>query len=166
MGSRLKRWREGMGCNHPEHPETEWLVFKPSLIHGTGGFAKVDIPAGTWVIEYIGERIDKQESLRRCEQNNPYIFCLTDEHDLDGNVEWNPARLINHSCGPNCDAELQDGRIWLVATRVIRAGEEVTFNYGFDLTDYRDYPCHCGSPDCVGFIVAEDFFAHLRNLPT
>jgi uncharacterized protein len=39
----------------------------------------------------------------------------------------------------------------------------VTFNYGFDLEDYRQYPCRCGSPDCVGFIVAEEFFEHVRR---
>jgi len=115
------------------------------------------------VIEYVGERIDKRESLRRCEQNNVYIFSLGPEFDLDGNVTWNPARFLNHSCAPNCDAELQEGRLWIVANRDIPQGEEITFNYGFDLESYRDYPCHCGSLDCVGYIVAEEFFAHVRR---
>jgi SET domain-containing protein len=56
----------------------------------------------------------------------------------------------------------EDGRIWLVANRSIGAGEEVTFNYGFDLADYRDYPCACGATNCVGFIVAAEFFDHVR----
>ena len=143
--------------------ETELLLFRRSTIHGFGGFAKVDIRTGTRVIEYLGEKISKQESLKRCEANNEYIFTLNDREDLDGNVPWNPARLINHSCSPNCDAELEDDRIWIVASRDIRAGEEITFNYGFDLVDYKDYPCRCGSPNCVGFIVAEEFFDHVRK---
>src|SRR6185369_6586681 len=54
--------------------ETEWIVFKASNIHGTGGFARTAIPVGTRMIEYVGDVIDKQESLRRCEQHNQYIF--------------------------------------------------------------------------------------------
>lgn len=143
--------------------EVELAVLRSSPIHGTGGFAKCGVAAGTRVIEYVGEAIDKQESLRRCEANDEYIFALNDEQDLDGNVEWNPARFINHSCAPNCEARLEEGRIWIVAIRDIRAGEELTFNYGYDLEDYRDHPCHCGSPECVGYIVAEEFFEHVRK---
>jgi uncharacterized protein len=141
--------------------ETDQLVFEASPIHGLGGFAKTAIGKGTRVVEYLGERITKSESLRRCERNNEFIFSLDEEHDLDGNVAWNPARFLNHSCAPNCEAELQDGHIWIVATREIAAGEEVTFNYGYDLVDYREYPCRCGVPGCVGYIVAEEFFEHV-----
>ena len=139
------------------------VVFKPSPIHGSGGFATRGIAKGTRVLEYLGELIDKQESLCRCEQNNSYIFSINDQQDIDGGVDWNPARLINHACEPNCDAVCEDGRIWLVANRGIWAGEEVTFNYGYDLEDYRDYACTCGSPKCVGFIVAEEFFDYVRG---
>jgi uncharacterized protein len=141
--------------------ETELLVFKASPIHGLGGFARTAIGKGARVVEYVGQRISKSESLRRCEGNNEFSFSLNDEQDLDGNVDWNLARYLNHSCAPNCEAELQDDRIWIVATRDIPAGEEVTFNYGYDLVDYRDYPCRCGSPDCVEYIVAEEFFEHV-----
>jgi SET domain-containing protein len=143
--------------------ETQWLVFRNSPIHGVGGFAKSGIFKGTRVIEYVGERIDKAESLRRCEANNEYIFTLNSRYNLDGNVAWNPARFINHSCAPNCDAEMESERIWIVASRDILAEEEITFNYGFDLEDYKNYPCRCGAPGCVGFIVAEEFFGHVRR---
>jgi SET domain-containing protein len=142
--------------------ETEVLVFKPSPIHGLGGFAKSDIRNGARLIEYVGEKISKTESIRRCEENNEYIFSLNEREDLDGNVAWNPARFLNHSCAPNCDAELDGGRIWIVARREIKAGEEITFNYGFDLEDYREYPCRCGSPNCIGFIVAEEYFDSIK----
>jgi uncharacterized protein len=138
------------------------LVFKESPIHGLGGFAKTAIGQGERVIEYVGERISKAESLRRCAVNNEYIFALNAEQDLDGNVAWNPARLINHSCTPNCEAQMEDERIWIVACRDLQPGDEITFNYGYDLEDYRDYPCRCGSPDCVGYIVAEEFLEHVR----
>jgi SET domain-containing protein len=142
---------------------SDLLNIRDSGIHGTGVFARRAIPNGERVIEYVGDRISKAESLARCEANNPYIFTLTETEDLDGNVDMNPARFINHSCSPNCDAELDEERIWIIARRDIREGEELTFNYGYDLEFYKDYPCGCGSPDCVGYMVAEEFFDHLRR---
>jgi SET domain-containing protein len=139
------------------------LVFAGSPIHGIGAFAGVDLPCGTRVTEYVGEKITRAESLHRCEQNNPFIFRLDDTWDIDGSCDSNPARFLNHSCAPNCEAQFGEGRVWIVAVRDIRAGEEITFNYGFDLEDYREHPCHCGSPECVGFIVAEAFFDHVRK---
>jgi hypothetical protein len=139
------------------------VIFKESAIDGFGGFAKLDLMKGARILEYLGEKIDKQESARRCEANNVYIFALNEQQDIDGAVDWNPARLLNHSCSPNCEAQFDEDRIWIIALRNIRAGEELTFNYGFDLQDYRDYPCQCGSADCVGFIVSEEFFEHVRR---
>ena len=143
--------------------ETELIQFRHSRIHGTGGYARQAIPAGTRVIEYLGERITKAESLIQCEADNVYIFDIGDEFDLNGNVDWNPARFLNHGCAPNCEAELDEGRIWIVALRDIAAGEELTFNYGYGLEDHREHPCRCGATTCVGFIVAEEFFDQLRQ---
>jgi SET domain-containing protein len=148
--------------NNSTVADTALVCFRPSAIHGTGGFAKADIAAGTHVIEYVGEKINKAESLRRCESANAYIFSLDDTHDLDGNVPWNPACFLNHSCDPNCEAEPDGGRVWIVARRGIRAGEELTFNYGYDLEDYREHPCRCGADGCAGYIVAEEFFDHVK----
>lgn len=149
--------------NQPIVAETELVSFHKSGIHGMGGFARVDIAAGKRVIEYTGERITKRESRRRCEAGNEYIFEIDDEYDLDGNLPSNPARFLNHSCEPNCEAEQIGERIWIIATRDIRAGEELTFNYSYDLEDYRDHACHCGTAGCVGYIVADEFFDHVRR---
>jgi len=139
-------------------PSDLLIEFKPSPIHGTGGFARADLRAGARVMEYMGERIDKRESLARCERGEAFIFHLDEEWNLDGNVPWNPARFLNHSCAPNCEAEFIDGRIWIVTMRPVASGEELTFNYGYDLQDWREHPCRCGAKECVGFIVAEEFF--------
>ena len=48
------------------------------------------------------------------------------------------------------------GHIWIITLRDIAAGEEVTFDYGYDLEDYREHSCRCGAPGCVGFIVAAE----------
>ena len=143
-----------MNPNPYEHPT---LLFRNSPIHGTGAFARVPVRVGTMVIEYTGEKISKEESRRRCAGDNRYIFFINEEFDLDGSADSNPARFINHSCNPNCDAEMIDGRIWVVARRDIATGEEVSFNYGYDQDDYKDHPCHCGASNCQGFIVAEQF---------
>ena len=140
------------------------IVFiKESLIHERGLFAGSNIRAGTRIIQYVGEEISKKESLKRCSANNQYIFALDSETDLDGRVGWNPARFINHHCQPNSEAQSLDGGIWIVATRNISSGEEITFNYGYDLISYRDHPCHCRAKSCIGYIVAEEFFPLLRK---
>ena len=147
----------------PGQEPKSFLEFRPSPIHGFGTFAAAPIRAGLLLIEYIGEKITKTESVRRCEAGNLFIFELDEKWDIDGGVGWNPARFLNHSCAPNCDAEYIEGQIWIVALREIAPGEELTFNYGYDWEDHREHPCHCGAPECVGFIVAEEFFPMLRQ---
>jgi SET domain-containing protein len=144
--------------------QTEWYEVRPSTIHGTGVFARADIVEGTRVIEYVGERLDKDESLRRRQEGNFFVFTVTDDFDIDGSVEWNPARFINHSCAPNCEAQEEDEHIWIIAVRDIKAGEELSFNYGYDIQDYEEHPCRCGTANCLGFMVAEEHFKDVRRL--
>jgi SET domain-containing protein len=139
------------------------MEIRQSSVHGSGAFAARPIAAGTRIVEYVGQKITKAESLHRCEQGNDFIFHVDDQWDLDGSVSWNPARFLNHSCAPNCEAVMEDGQIFIVATRAILSGEELTFDYGYDLQDYQDHPCHCGAVNCVGFIVAGEFHDDLRG---
>ena len=149
-------------------------IVRQSSIHNKGVFAARDIGAGERIIEYKGEKITKAESNRRgtdlFEKASKtgdaavYLFILNKRHDIDGNFEWNTARLINHSCDPNCEAQIARGRIWIVALRPIAAGDELTFNYGFDLESWQDHPCRCGSPKCVGYIVEKSQWRKLRRL--
>ncbi len=147
-----------------DSPENTGLCeFRDSPIHGTGAFARCLIEPGTRVIEYRGELVSKAESLRRCEAGNTFLFYFDEHQDLDGSVAWNPARFLNHSCDPNCEARKEGAQIWIVAVRAIRAGEEVTFDYGYDLEDYRDYPCHCGAANCRGYMVSEELARYIRK---
>jgi uncharacterized protein len=136
----------------------ELLDLGTSRIEGRGMFARTEIFAGDRIIEYTGERISKEESMRRCTEGNNYVFHINEEFDLDGSIESNLARFINHSCAPNAEAELEDDRIWIIASRNIAPGEEITFNYGYDLDDYRAHPCRCGALNCVGYILAEEYW--------
>lgn len=146
--------------------QTEYIVFRRSRIHGVGGYARKRIKEGTPIIEYVGRKVDKQEAERLCEEENSYVFVINDHYDLDGSVDWNLARWINHSCDPNCEALDEGGRIWITACRDIKPGEELTFNYNYDLEEYADHPCCCGSENCVGYIVAEEHFDEVRKRHT
>lgn len=143
--------------------DNEWVVVKPSKIHGTGLFASKKIPVNTLIIEYTGRKISKEEARRLCQDGNTYIFELDEKTDIDGSVDWNLARFINHSCNPNAEAQIIGGHIWIVAIKEIEEGEEITFNYGYDLENYRDHPCRCGSENCVGYIVAEELFPLIKE---
>jgi SET domain-containing protein len=143
----------------------QWIEIRRSRIHGKGLFARRDIAAGTRLIQYIGRKVPKDRSAELCQKRNAYIFQLNEVTDLDGKVSWNPARLINHSCEPNCDAEVDDrDRIWIVSRCAIRRGEELSYNYGYNLADFKDYPCRCGASTCLGYMVAEELFPVVREL--
>ena len=143
----------------------QWIEIRRSSIQGRGLFARCDIAAGVRLIQYVGRSISKGQAAGLCLQQNRYIFALNEETDLDGKVSWNPARLINHSCEPNCDAELDDrDRLWIVSRRPIRRGEELTYNYGYDLRDFKNYPCRCGAATCLGYMVAEELFPAVRQI--
>ena len=140
-----------------------WIRADRSAIHGRGVYARTLIPVGTRVIEYVGERITKREAMRRekerlerqrrGEDGCVYVFELNGRFDLDGRTRGNVARLINHSCAPNCRSESIGGRIWIIAQRDIAEGEELTFDYGYGYNEWRLHPCRCGAPACPGFIV-------------
>ena len=141
------------------------VEFKLSPIHGWGGFATAFIASGTRILEYAGERISKEESNRRLAAGNSFLFYLDETWNLDGSAASNPARLLNHSCDPNSEAVLDEGRIWITATRSIQEGEEITFNYGYDLEDFRQHPCRCGARNCVGYILAAECVPEFLRRP-
>jgi len=139
-----------------------------------GIFAKKDIPKGAKIIEYVGNKLTKKQSEVRADEileasrnhtmaGGVYIFELNKRYDIDGSVSWNTARFINHSCDPNAESDIIGGRIWIIATRDIKKGEEITYDYGYDMDDYESHPCRCGKPNCVGYIVAQEHWTKLKR---
>lgn len=128
---------------------------------GQGLYATQPIATGTRILQYQGERISKEESARRRAAGNNYIFHLDYASDLDGVDLANTARYINHSCSPNCRVEISGGQIWIVADRDLLPNEELSFNYGYDLTDYQRFPCACGARNCCGYLLAREFWGEL-----
>lgn len=155
-------------------PEFPYVLATSSAIHNRGLFASKDIPKDAYIIQYLGEKISKKnstqigldqlESSQFTNEGYVYIFDLDDKHDLDGNFDWNIARLANHSCSPNCEAQDIEGEIWLVALCDIREGDELTFDYGYDLEHWKDHPCRCGSKRCIGYIVRTEDRKQLKKI--
>jgi uncharacterized protein len=110
------------------------LRVKKSPLHGKGLFASRDIPWGIKIIEYKGQLISDALAEERIAEGADCIFELSDDANLDGAVEGNEARYINHArANPNCFILRDAGRIWVVAgIEGVRKGEELTFDYGSD----------------------------------
>ena len=125
----------------------------PSPIAGKGLFAAQDIKKGAKIIQYIGKKITQEESDRCLAAGNVYIFGLNERYSLDGDTPKNTARYINHSCDPNCQTEQFGNTIWIIALRDIQEGEELTYNYGYEVDDTPAEPCHCGANNCCGYIL-------------
>ncbi len=147
---------------HNDHP---LVKVKKSGIHGYGAYARTNIRKKKRIIEYIGPKITKKEAKEALTNNlNEYIFTLNDEVDIDGSVDWNIARYLNHSCDPNCESDIIKDRVWIFAIKNIKEGEELTYNYGYDIDDFKTRLCGCGAKDCVGYMVAQEDFEKVRNL--
>jgi|TARA_B100001769_G_scaffold264945_1_gene249698 SET domain-containing protein len=132
---------------------------KKSNIDKRGLYASKDIKDGTKIIEYKGKIVTKKEVEENSKFDNDkaiYLFNLNTRYDLDGDFKYNTARLINHSCDPNCEVAGVGLKVWVYAIRNIKKGEELSYDYGFGYDEfYKDFPCRCGSKNCVGYIVRE-----------
>jgi uncharacterized protein len=127
----------------------EGIERRRSRIQGWGVFATQPITKNTRIIDYAGEKITNQESLRREKRylKTGHIWCFKLNHLYvrDAAVGGNVARYINHSCGPNCYTQIVGDTIWIRAARNIRRGEELTYDY---LTDgVGSIRCRC-RPGC------------------
>ena len=135
----------------------------PSRIAGQGLFAGQDIKQGIKIIRYIGEKIPHVESDRRLAEGNVYIIGLDERYAIDGSTRKNTARYINHSCDPNCHTEQFGNTIWLMAIKDIEVGEELTYNYGYELNDEPVEPCHCGAQNCCGYILGPQYCDRIKE---
>ena len=133
-----------------------------STIQGRGVFAARRIRAGQKIIEYTGEIIPNDEADRRYDEekmsrHHTFLFTLDDDRSLDGDVKTNDARLINHSCDPNCEAIIDGDHIWIYALKNIQPGTELAYDYKYERTGGKElekfYVCHCGAGKCRGSIM-------------
>ncbi|MAQ59254.1 hypothetical protein CL638_00895 [bacterium] len=115
---------------------------------GLGLFANRDFKKDEVIIEYVGETISDAEAQRR---GGKYLFELNDDWTIDGKSRDNTARYINHSCKPNCYAELTEDetQVFIKAKRAIKAGEEFTYHYGSYYFKNEITPAGCKCAKCL-----------------
>ena len=143
-------------------------VVRQSRIHGRGVFAARYIRKGTKILEYKGERISNKEADRRYDdtkmkRHHTFLFTLDDKTVIDGAISagGGDASYINHSCDPNCEAIITGGKIFIHARRGIEPGEELAYDYAYELDERhtpaakRRFPCHCGAARCRGTLLAK-----------
>lgn len=146
------------------------ILVQRSAIHGTGVYAACNFAAGEEIIYYTGRRITHAEADADFkETGHTFLFNLNDKWVIDGSVDGNDARWINHSCEPNCEpvqVESDDGpdhdRMVIQALRDIKTGEELTYDYGLTtpepVTDQERalWVCRCGAPVCNGLMLKHE----------
>ena len=146
-------------------PSGRRIQTRRSGVHGKGVFALQDIAEGEIIIEYVGEVISWPEAQRRHphnpkDPNHTFYFHLDDKHVLDALYGGNSSRWINHACEPNCEADVEDKRVFIKALRDIQPGEELNYDYGLVIDSpltpelKAEYACWCGAPSCRGTMLA------------
>jgi len=132
---------------------------KKSNINNKGLYASQNIKSAKIIINYKGKLVTKKEVEKNPKFDNDkaiYLFNINNRYDMDGDFEYNDARLINHSCNPNCEVDGKGLKLWIVAIKDIKKGEELSYDYGFGYDeDYKQFICKCGAKNCVGYIVRE-----------
>jgi len=145
------------------------LEVRKSDIQGRGAFALRPIRKGQRIIEYTGERISNEEADARYDESkmkrhHTFLFSVTPSIVVDGAVDGSDAIYINHSCAPNCEAVIENRRIYIEALRAIQPGEELGYDYQYERTGNvkedremeRFYKCLCGAPTCRGSILVPE----------
>ena len=145
-------------------PDRDFIRVGKSRIAGTGVFAKRRIHRGARIIEYIGKRLFHSEMVLEIAAGRPasvYLFNVHNGVSIDGAIGGNESRFINHSCEPNCEANVFDDRVYIYALRDIRRSEELTFDYQLRSTfhappetDANHQRCLCGAATCRGTMMA------------
>jgi hypothetical protein len=135
MSKRRSKYRVGNFKLHVKRAKT-----------GKGLFTEDAISKGACVIEYTGRVVSEAEQAR---MSGRYLFEVSKKVTIDGNIPSNPARYINHSCAPNCEADGPAGRVFILALRNINPGEELTYDYGKEYFDEHIKPNGCRCTTCA-----------------
>lgn len=109
---------------------------------GLGLFADEPIPKGRFVIEYWGPVVPDEEAQRI---GGKYLFELENGRTILGATRRNTARYANHSCRPNCEVRIVGDSVSIWSIRPIKAGDEITYDYGKEYVDayIRPHGCRC-----------------------
>ncbi|MDP2439525.1 MAG: SET domain-containing protein-lysine N-methyltransferase [archaeon] len=159
-------WDAGAGirlaCENRKftHRKYRQTVPFPTESKGWGLRAEEAIPAGSFIIEYVGEVISLEDSIQRMTEDGDarhhYFMSLNNGSCIDASRKGNRSRFINHSCSPNAVTQKwmvdRKPRIGIFALSDIASGEEITFDYQFENFGMKRQKCHCGHAGCRGVI--------------
>lgn len=139
------------------------LIVRSSDIHAAGVYTTAPIKKDSLVVEYTGPIVSRERADELYEgRPYTYLFGLDDGRIIDGH---GIAAFINHCCDPNCETDEIDGKIWIVALRDIKPGEELTYDYClFDGEEDDEAPCYCGAKNCRGTMYSEEEIERQRKL--
>ena len=113
---------------------------------GLGLYALDPIKKGSFIIEYYGPIMNEEESDRI---GGKYLFSITKKRVINGAPRYNKARYINHSCGPNAESKyIKNKYVYIKAIKNIKAGEEITYDYGEEYFDDYIKPQGCKCIKC------------------
>ncbi len=140
------------------------FAVRESALAGKGAFAIRPIRKGERIIEYTGERIphpvaDERYDDDSMEEHHTFLFTVSSRTVIDATHGGNESRYINHSCEPNCETEIDRGRVFIFALRDIAVGEELAYDYAYERSgdetekEERQYRCLCGTRSCRGSIM-------------
>jgi SET domain-containing protein len=125
------------------------IMRRQSAIAGWGVYADQAIEEDARIAEYKGVLVSQAEAWAREQRYLPrgriWIFNINSRWARDAAFGGNIARYVNHACDPNCYTDIVGHTIWIVATRRIRKGEELTYDY--NTSGAAGIPCRC-SPGC------------------
>ena len=80
---------------------------------------------------------------------------IDDDLYMAGAPEAEPADFVQHACAPNCGMR---GSVMVVAMRDIAMGEALSYDYAMcDGSDYDEFECRCGAPQCRGKVTGQDW---------
>ena len=130
-------------------PIHDALTVGPSRIVGRGLFAGCDIRRRAKIGEFEGEVIPIAEARRRARSRRVIAIVELEREALDAHGMRTGFRYINHSCEPNTFMRRTSTRAEFYALRDIRAGEELTLDYGDNHHEGR-LACRCGAALCRG----------------
>jgi uncharacterized protein len=99
---------------------------------GLGLFATAPIRKRSRVAEYKGRLLTTKKANKIEANGNRYLYEINSRWTIDGTPRSNIARYANHSCNPNCDTIAVKRRVFIIARRNIKPGEEIVYDYGID----------------------------------
>jgi hypothetical protein len=130
---------------------SKYWEIKNTRNKGRGLFAKMDIPKGLIIGDYIGKVIHPKDAI--VDEENFYLMYYHNTAAIAPDLEKPGVHLLNHACIPNSFLYTYKGHTLAFTLRKIAKGEELTIPYLLSPKDDFCKPClhicKCGNLKCT-----------------